>query len=153
MPERKWSRVVVTDVTDKTTKRKPEDWLRHIIEVEEPDIFEGIGRSGRKLTAEEQASELKRLFLWSQRVDELRTETETARRSAGGKARVAAQKPDGDLFWRPWRDRYQGLVEGGKKRGAIGIIENEMIKHQAKRPGSNRVPSRATIRRQLTGRN
>ncbi len=71
-------------------------------------------------------------------------------RVAGGKAKAAARKAEQERFWQGWRETYQRLVDHGKAREAISIIENLMIKAQAIPPGSDKVASKATIRRKLT---
>jgi hypothetical protein len=145
MPGRKWSGLVVTEVTDETTNRRAEDIVRDIIEVDELGIYKGVGLGGHELTDEERAAEFKRLFRLSQGVDELRTETETARRSSGGKRTIGLTQQDADVFWKPWQEKYRQLRQNGAPRG--GAIKE--VDHAMELCAQGR--SRASLYRNLTG--
>ena len=152
MPERKWWKPFLGNDPE-LEELSLADLLARIARSELDRADGAVGVRGLPLDADGVSNKRQDAAEAALSAIELERSEQRQRRSRGGKERAARQQAATDPFWQPWRDTYQKLVEQGKNRDAISIIENQMILAQAVPPGRDKVPSPATIRRKLTGCN
>lgn len=166
MTGRGWSGTVVYDFDEKSERKKAEDMLKGIADVDRARVNEGVSLRGEPLGETEIIDEWQRIELVREGAYEEVEETlslveaefdqtkkaQSAARAAGGRAKATARKNADDQFWKPWHDQFDELTGEGKGRDAIGLIETRMIEEQAIPPGQDKVPSRRTISRKLRGK-